>query len=248
MVNTMNGKRYAALDAIRGIALINMVAYHAIWDLVHLFHFNWQWYHSEGAYLWQQAICCTFIFLSGFCQSFSKKPFRRGVSISLAGLAITIVTLLFLPENRVVFGILTLLGSCMLIAAFTDPLLKRCRPVAGFSVSLFLFLLTRHIGDGYLGFSGAPLCYIPKDWYRNLVTTYLGLPMEGFYSTDYFGLFPWLFLFAAGYFLYRLCEKEKLLVHLEPSYIKPLEWIGKNSIRIYILHQPVLYALCFIFL
>ena len=59
--------RYRKLDAIRGIALINMIAYHAIWDLVYLYGFQWDWYQSEIGYIWQQGICWTFIFLSGFC-------------------------------------------------------------------------------------------------------------------------------------------------------------------------------------
>ena len=29
--------RYYLLDALRGFALINMIAYHGIWDLVHIF-------------------------------------------------------------------------------------------------------------------------------------------------------------------------------------------------------------------
>lgn len=239
----MSRRRYAAIDAIRGIALINMIAYHAAWDLVYLFHIDWPWYHSAGAQIWQQIICSTFIFLSGFCQPLSKRPIKRGVSVLLAGSLITAVTLAFLPEDRVVFGVLTLLGSCMLIGALTDPVLKRCHPLAGISVSIFLFLLTKHIGDGYLGYSRAVLWHLPADWDRNLFTTYLGIPMHGFYSTDYFGLIPWLFLFIAGYFLCRLWKRWELLPHLEPSRLKPVEWIGKHSIRIYLLHQPVLYAL-----
>jgi len=59
----MSRRRYAAIDAIRGIALINMIAYHAAWDLVYLFHIDWPWYHSAGAQIWQQIICSTFMFL-----------------------------------------------------------------------------------------------------------------------------------------------------------------------------------------
>lgn len=46
----MTAKRYSALDGIRGLALLNMIAYHAVWDLVYLFDFHLQWYQSEGAY------------------------------------------------------------------------------------------------------------------------------------------------------------------------------------------------------
>ena len=62
--------RSARLDAIRGWALVSMIAYHASWDLVYLFGLDWPWYHSFGAHVWQQSICWTFLLLSGFCWSF----------------------------------------------------------------------------------------------------------------------------------------------------------------------------------
>ena len=81
--------RYRKLDAIRGIALINMIAYHAIWDLVYLYGFQWDWYQSEIGYIWQQGICWTFIFLSGFCCSLGSNPIKRGLTVFLAGAVIT---------------------------------------------------------------------------------------------------------------------------------------------------------------
>ena len=50
-------KRYYTLDGIRGIAILNMILYHMVWDLVHLFGMKWTWYHSPGAFIWQQGIC-----------------------------------------------------------------------------------------------------------------------------------------------------------------------------------------------
>lgn len=49
-------KRYASLDGIRGFMFLNMTAYHAVWDLVYIFGFQWQWFRSESAYVWQQWI------------------------------------------------------------------------------------------------------------------------------------------------------------------------------------------------
>jgi len=82
----MTAKRYSALDGIRGLALLNMIAYHAVWDLVYLFDFHLQWYQSEGAYIWQQCICWTFIFLSGFCEPLGKEKLKRGITVFSLGL------------------------------------------------------------------------------------------------------------------------------------------------------------------
>lgn len=59
-------QRYALIDGIRGLAIVNMILYHAIWDLVYLYGFDWQWYLGPVGTLWQQAICWTFILVSGF--------------------------------------------------------------------------------------------------------------------------------------------------------------------------------------
>ena len=45
----MNRKRYKLLDGIRGFALIHMIIYHAIWDLVYIAGFDWQWYQIGRA-------------------------------------------------------------------------------------------------------------------------------------------------------------------------------------------------------
>ena len=42
-------RRIAYLDALRGLTLVSMIAYHACWDLVYLFHADWDWYRGTGA-------------------------------------------------------------------------------------------------------------------------------------------------------------------------------------------------------
>ena len=236
----MKHTRYAVLDCIRGFALVNMIAYHAIWDLVYIFGVDWSWYRSAGADLRQQAICCTFILLSGFCQPLGRQSWKRGLTVFLAGAVITVATLVFMPENRIVFGVLTLLGSCMLLAAALKPLLQRCPAAVGFALCLIVFVLTRFLARGYLGIGSWQLP-VPDGWYRNYLTAYLGLPMGGFWSTDYFPLIPWAFLFFTGYFLHGLCRTR--LSVLQASTVKPLEWLGRHSLIVYMLHQPLVYGL-----
>lgn len=233
--------RYEKLDGIRGIALLNMVAYHAIWDLVYMYHFDWGWYQSRGGYIWQQGICWTFIFLSGFCLRLGKHPLKRGIVISAGGVVITVATLLVMPENRVVFGVLTLIGSCMLIVAALDKWLRKLPSVFSLAVSTILFFITRNVNIGCLGFEKIKLLKLPKVLYANLFTTYLGFPKNSFFSTDYFSLFPWIFLFMSGYFLSGCFIGKRIMNCMRKSLFLPIEWIGKHSFVIYLLHQPVLY-------
>ena len=238
----MSAKRLYALDGIRGFALFSMVIYHAVWDLVYVFGLDWTWYHSQAARVWQQLTCCTFIFLSGFCQPIGKHPLKRGITILAAGMVVSAVMIIAMPENRIVFGVLTLIGSCTLLLIPLKPLFMQCKPLIGLGLSLILFFFTKPISRGYVGFENIRLWDIPRSCYCNIATTYLGFPMQGFYSMDYFSVFPWLFLFIAGYFLYQLWYKRALLSNLEQSKLRSLEWLGQHSLGIYLVHQPMLYA------
>ena len=95
-------RRIASLDALRGLTLVSMIAYHACWDLVYLFHADWDWYRGTGAYIWQQSICWVFILLSGFCVPLGHRTLKRGAQVFAAGALVTVVTLVFMPEDRVV--------------------------------------------------------------------------------------------------------------------------------------------------
>lgn len=239
----MTEKRYAVLDGIRGFALLNMIVYHAVWDFVYVLDFRWQWYRSEAAYIWQLYICWTFIFLSGFCQPLGRKNLKRGIQVFLAGILVSFATVVFVPQNRILCGVLTLLGSCMLLVFLLEPVLKKCLAEIGFLASLLLFALTRNINRGYLGFENLNLYKLPGALYRNLLTAYLGFPPNGFYSSDYFSLFPWLFLYIAGYFFCRVWNENGWMHILERGKSQLLEWFGRRSLVIYLVHQPVMYLI-----
>lgn len=238
-----NMKRYRLLDNLRGITLLSMIAYHALWDLVYIYDRKVEWYSSAIGHLWQQSICWTFILLSGFCWCLGKKKIKRGLTVFGGGLVITAVTLLVIPENRVVFGVLTLLGSCMLIQIVLEPLWKRCNSLVGMLLAFFLFLLLKNINGGYLGIATWKILELPKSMYANLFTTFWGFPARDFFSTDYFSLLPWYFLFLTGYFLYHFLLEKNMLQKMPDIHIPPLEWIGRNSLLIYLLHQPLVYGI-----
>lgn len=197
--------RYALLDELRGLDLVSMMLYHGCWDLVNLFGIQADWYYGLPGHLWQQSICWVFILLSGFCVQLGHHTLRRGAQVFGAGALVTAVTLLFMPEDRVVFGVLTLLGSAMLLTGLFEKPLRQISPAAGLAVSAVLFALTRNVSAGYLGFGSLRL-WLPQTLYANYVTAYFGFYPWWFYSTDYFALLPWLFLFWAGVLSLRRCR------------------------------------------
>lgn len=141
--------RYRLLDELRGLDLISMMLYHGMWDVVFLFGVAQKWYTGRPGFVWQQSICWVFILLSGFCLPLGHHPFRRGAVVFGAGALVTAVTLLFLPEDVVWFGVLTLLGSSMLLTAALDPLFRRVPPAVGVAVSALLFWVTYPTMNGF---------------------------------------------------------------------------------------------------
>lgn len=141
--------RYRLLDELRGLDLISMMLYHGMWDVVFLFGVAQKWYTGRPGFVWQQSICWVFILLSGFCLPLGHHPFRRGAVVFGAGALVTAVTLLFLPEEVVWFGVLTLLGSAMLLTAALDPLLRRVPPAVGVALSALLFWGTYPTMNGF---------------------------------------------------------------------------------------------------
>lgn len=230
------------LDCVRGLVLISMIAYHTVWDMVYIFGEDWGWYQSDLADLWQQSICCSFILLSGFCWSFGKVKWKRGLTVFLAGAVISVVTLLVMPKNRIVFGILTLLGTCMLFMIPLERVLKKIKPLSGIISSLLIFLFLKNINNGYLGFGDWEVVKLPRSLYSNIVTTFLGFTEDSFFSTDYFSVLPWLALFISGYFLYRLCVERNWLQYLHIGQNPFLEQLGRHSLIVYMLHQPLVYG------
>lgn len=240
---TASGTRYVLLDTLRGLTLISMLLFHFIWDLNYIAGFSMPWYHSTGAEIWQQSICRTFILLSGFCWSFGKNPFKRGLMVLGAGGLITLVTTLVFFEGRILFGILTMTGSAMILMIPLDRLLRKIKHTSVLALltvaSVFVFELL------YILLESCP----PRPR-SNLLTAYLGFPPKDFFSADYFPLLPWFFLFMAGYLLHKLIVRLGWLEYsvFKKNLLPPMTFLGRHSLLIYLLHQPVLYGLTLLIL
>lgn len=235
-------QRYEILDILRGFALINMIAFHGLWDLINLEGMRLSSTASHWTYIWQQGICSLFILLSGFCWSLGKRHFRHGCVVFAAGILVSAVTWVIMPEQSITFGILTFLGSSMLIMIPLEFVLKKIGWKAGLFVSIIFFIGTKNINSGSLGFGDYALFRLPENLYKGYIATYLGFTDPGFASTDYFSLFPWFFLFLSGYFLFRLFREKGWLSKLKRKAPgkNVLAFMGRHSLIFYLLHQPCL--------
>ncbi len=238
--------RYTVLDILRGLAMIAMVIYHALWDIVYMFGVNIPWFKTDAGFIFQQSICWSFILISGFCWSLGRHRLRRALIVLACALGITVVTALVMPKNIILHGVLSLLGTAMLVTIPFEKFFKRIPPFVGFAVTAILFAVTYNVSDGNLGFGDTVIMRLPDFLYANSVTAFFGFPHNEFYSSDYFPILPWLFLFWAGYFLYRIFEKKGYLKYLTTVSFRPLEFIGRHSLEIYVAHQPIIYGVLLI--
>ena len=168
---------------------------------------------------------------------------RRGRTVFLCGVLVSAVTCLFMWEERIVFGVLTFHGAAMLLTWAAKPLLERVPDTAGILANAAAFYVTKGINEGYLQ-AGSVRLALPAALYRNYLTTFAGFPFPGFYSTDYFSLIPWIFLFLCGFYTARLAKKRGWLESPCMYYNIPVFSImGRHSLLLYLVHQPVLYLL-----
>ncbi|MDK2890943.1 MAG: hypothetical protein PWR21_1575 [Methanoculleus sp.] len=236
----MPGERYWEIDLARGIAVVTMILFHSAFDLN---FFGVLPLDVSGGFLRMLAYltASTFIFLVGisFTISYARtserlagrdlalKYVRRGLTIFGYGLVITAVTWLFLPSVYVVFGILHFIGIAILLA----PLFAR------FDTEKLLIASIACLIAGYT------TSLITGPW----PLLWIGIRPESFTSLDYVPLLPWFGLvlvgMACGHLFYPDGRRNFSIPVAEPAFARPLEFLGRHSLVIYFLHQPLILLL-----
>jgi len=232
-------ERFWEIDSLRGIAILMMVAFHVLFDLSYVGASTFNVYAGFWLYF-ARATATIFLLLVGISLTLSysralhvkepeqklyRKYLTRGSTIFTWGLVITVMTRIFLREGFVVWGILHLIGISIVVAY---PLLKlRYRNlVLGLSfMALGLFLKN---------------VTVTLPWFL-----WLGLPPQHFYSVDYFPILPWFGVVLIGVFLgntlyTNYTRNFKLRDLSQVKGIRLLSFLGRHSLLIYLIHQPIL--------
>lgn len=232
-------KRIWELDVLRGVCILGMVVVHLIYDLQTFFSLPFLG-DSQLFDLIKQWGGVLFLLISGICVTLGSHPVRRGLIVFACGLICSAVTagmyFLNMADKSIIiyFGVLHCLGVCMLLW----PLFKRLPVWALGLLGLGLTVLG-------LWISGNVVVDFP--W---LIP--LGLVPGDFASSDYFPLLSNLGFFLVGAFLgktlYR--KKETLLPRVNPAnpVLAFFTRLGKWSLPVYLLHQPIITGLLYLIL
>jgi uncharacterized membrane protein len=218
------------LDLWRSLAVLTMLVFHAALDLELFGVLPAGTMETPLAVVVRYLGGGSFILISGMLVLRARNGLRRGFTVLCLGLAVAVVTALVgLPVK---FGILQLIGLCMLLCtALRRPLGSSRGPALALAFAL-LFAVSWY---------ATARIRLPWDWLFPL-----GFRSASFFSADYWPALPWGFLYLLGTQLTPRPERERAGERARlPA---ALTFLGRRSLVIYLVHQPFFYGLCWIFL
>lgn len=240
----LQSNRFWEIDFLRGIAIIMMIIFHTIFDLNYFGAHNFDVY-SGFWWAFVRITATIFIFLVGvsLTLSYSRaiknkkgkdlllKYLYRGTKIFSWGLIITLITWVFFRQEFIIFGILHFIGLAIILAYFflRFRLLNLFLGVAFIIIGIYLANLT-----------------VDFPW-----LIWLGFMPQNFYTFDYFPILPWFGLVLIGLFFGNLFYpegKRRIKIREIKNPVTDLFcFLGRHSLFIYLIHQPILIALLYIF-
>lgn len=237
--------RIHTLDELRGIAIFCMIFFHAFYTFGYFFGYQWGMWLVNFFAPAEPYFAGIFIVISGIACNLSHSNLERGVKLMLISLIVTLVTYFTVgAQDMIQFGILHMLACCMLLYGLSNKYLKLLPSWLGIVFNVILFVLTFHTAGHLFGVPPLFSVTLPNSWYSTKFLFMFGFPYDKFVSADYFPLFPWMFLFFAGTYIGRIGVKRKFPKTLFKKRIGFFGFLGRHSLFIYLVHQPMLFGLC----
>ena len=236
-------KRFIWLDELRGVALISMLIYHIIFQSTVVGCVGTDVLYRPVSIFFQLVAQLLFISIAGISAYMSNNNLKRGIKILSCAIVITVVTYVVMPENRILFGILHFLGTMVILYWLILHRLTYLPaiPMIGINGILFFILHLTKIGDKISIFLQSYLkSLIDQKW-----LCFFGLPDANFISSDYFPIFPWIFLFLFGMFLGKYIKENEKRFLTDRKPIFWLSFIGRHTLFVYMIHIPIIWGILF---
>lgn len=230
--------RLVGLDIFRGVAIVLMVVFHFCFDLNNFHILNLDLKHDLFWKYYRYIIVGMFVFTSGISLKLTHNEFikidkvkKRVAILGIASLLVSLGSYTQFPDSWIYFGIL----HFFLFSSIVGLLFLRL-PIVSLIVAVFIL-------------GGYTYNLINMHWLYNILQQPLHLPIQ--YTEDLASIIPWFGVFLLGivFATYKLHYKffNFTLFNSKSFLNKFFSFIGKHSLLIYLIHQPILFAIFLLF-
>jgi uncharacterized membrane protein len=238
MTDTPARPRLPIIDIVRGVAIVAMAVYHLFWDLSY-FRFIAADVGFDPAWVAvARTILAAFLLLVGVGLVLGHGDgirwasfWRRWAFVAAGALVITLITWFAFPASFVYFGVLHAIALFSLLAL---PFIR---------APLWLVGLVALVVIG-LHFAFTDPLYNAREW------SWIGFWQAAPPANDLVPVFPWFGVVLLGIFAARIARAQawdRRLATIAPTNppARVLGWLGRWSLPIYLVHQPILLAILF---
>jgi uncharacterized membrane protein len=228
--------RIPLIDAVRGIAIVAMFAFHLTWDLSYFGYIDPRIVFRPAFKIFAETIGSTFLAVAGVslvlahAPRFRARAYLRHLAIIIAAAAaVSLATYIFVPEGFIFFGILHCIALASLIAL---P---------------FLFLPWWIPFLGAVFVIAAPRVFVSPS-FDAPIWWWTGLSIFEPRTNDYWPILPWAGVLLLGVAAMKLGDRFALrerLARWQPQnlFARSVVFGGRHSLAIYLVHQPIFFGL-----
>ncbi len=228
---TTTSARVPAIDNLRGLAIIAMVVFHFSFDLRHFGFTHADFYRDPFWLHARTAILSSFLFLAGLSLVLAQSTahgrarfWRQVARVAGAAVLVSVASYLVFPQRYIWFGVLHAIAVSLILLR---PLAHRPWMALGLGMAVIV-----------AGNVWASPAFDGRTW------GWLGFMTAKPPTEDYVPLFPWTGVMLLGMAAAHALQRNDFRA-LAPLARLPagLGALGRHSLAIYLVHQPVLFGL-----
>ncbi len=222
--------RIPAVDALRGLAVVAMIAFHFCFDLAYFRLAGWDFYRDPFWLTARTVILSSFLLLAGASLVLAQRTpggrahfWRHVGQVAACAVLVSAGSYLVYPRSYIWFGVLHAIAVSLVLI----------RPVAA-RPWLALALGVAVIAAGNL---------IASPWFDGRAWGWLGFATVKPVTEDYVPLFPWTGVMLVGVALGHVLVRNDFRA-IAPFARLPrwVAWLGRHSLAVYMVHQPLLFG------
>jgi len=227
-------QRFYLLDLLRGVAIVLMLYFHFSFDLAHFGFTQSNFYHDPYWLHLRTVIVSLFLFVVGASlvlatqNGIQYRHFSKRIGLLLLfSVLISVNSYFMFPGRTIIIGIL----HFILIASLLGLIFIRY---------YYLILITAIA----IILTGTNLQH---EFFDNVWVHWIGMMTHKPATEDYVPLIPWFGVVLLGMFFMKYALKSANLKKIlqtkaDHRIFDSLTFLGRHSLIIYVIHQPILYG------